>query len=157
MVGLDTRRCIRLQGFTGESRCMSVNRSSGKQIQLFTDRLIVRQDTRDVHDFPQSQHARFVRNLAHLLCIQHAACMLKRGRRYARRHLHIVIDGQITGCIQHIPDACRTGNVGNLMRVGNQRRDTPAQFLHAVIARCGHGGLYVAVRVNESRTDIPPL
>ena len=138
MVGMDARRHICLQPFPGKGRCMPVDHAFAKQFQFGEHLRVAARHPRIVHHLAQPQHPRVGFERFHLLSGEHLSGVLERGCRHTGGYLHIVVDTAPFGCPKHKPDTLCAQNICDLVRVGNQRGDPPAQFFRAVVKRGDH-------------------
>ena len=112
---------ISCQFFIGQIRSMPVFHLSIKQFNFFIHGGIAVDDRHAVHHLAQPEHTVVVQIFLHGCRIQRTSVIIDRCRRHAGSDHDIHMCREI-GCLrQQIIDSCRSGYIGNLMGIHDER------------------------------------
>ena len=123
--------------------------------QLFHDTAVLCQHSRRIHHLRQPQHPGVLQKRFQIICQKLCPCIFKLRGRHAGRQHDIHIQRNLLSCIQHKLNPLRTADIGNLMRIRNDRSHAAGQCRLGKLIRRKHGALDMHMGINQPRNDIP--
>ena len=159
MVRLHPCRDIGIQLPAAEQGCVPIDLFTGSIAiaDLLQDLFIGAHGAVGVHQFCQPQHPGLLVIGAQVLGFQHSAGFVQtRGRHTGRQH-KIDRERQILCGFQHKFQPCGTGHIGDLVRVGDDRRGPVGQHRLLKGGAAEHGAFNVDMPIHKTRADVSAL
>ena len=159
MVGLHPGGDIGVQFLPAEEGGVPVNlfARGGAVADLLQDLFVRAHRAVGVHQLCQSQYPGLLIVGAQLLRFQHRTGLIQPGGRHAGGQHKVDRKRQIFGGLQHKVQPCRTGYIGDLVRVGDHRRGAVGQHRLFKSRAAEHGAFNMDVPIHKPRADIPAL
>ena len=162
VVGDNTRCGIGVEVFAGNKWRMAVDllgRRLVGSVDASAGLRIGHKDTRQVHHFAQTKDiARILgKKRLHVSGGNHSARLLVGQCGHARRHHVLDGDGRTTTILDHKAQAVETGNIGNLVAVGNGGGSTARRGHASILGGTDVRGLNVQMPVNKTGSEIATL
>ena len=159
----DNARCgIGVEVLTGNEWRVAVNLLGWRlvgSIDASTGLGVGHKDARQVHHFAQTKDvARMLgKKRLHVSGGNHSARLLVGQCGHARRHHVLDGDGRTTTILDHKAQAVETGNIGNLVAVGNGGGSTARRGHASILGGTDVRGLNVQMPVNKTGSEIATL
>ena len=162
MVGDNARCGIGVEVLTGNERRMAVDllgRRLVGSIDASTGLGVGHKDARQVHHFAQAKDiARMLgKKLLHIGGGNHGTGLLVGQRGHARRHHVLDGDGRAAAILDHKAQAVETGNIGNLVAVGNGGGSTARRRHARILGGTDVRRLDMQMPVNKTGSEIATL
>ena len=162
MVGDNARCGIGIEVLTGNERRVAVNllgRRLAGSIDASTGLGVGHKDARQVHHFAQTKDIAWMlgKKRLHIGSRNNGTGLLVGQRGHARRHHVLDGDGRAATILDHKAQAVQTGNIGNLMAVGNGGGSTARRGHASILGGTDVRRLDMQMPVNKTGSEIAPL
>ena len=162
VIGDNARRGIGIKVLAGNERCMAVDllgRRLVGSIDASTGLGVGHKDTRQVHHLAQAINiARMLgKKRLHIGSRNNGTGLLVGQRGHARRHHVLDGDGRAAAILDHKAQAVETGNIGNLVAVGNGGGSTARRGHASILGGTDVRGLNMQMPVNKTGSEIATL
>ena len=162
VVGDNTCRGIGVEVLTGNERRVAVNllgRRLVGSIDASTGLGVGHKDARQVHHFAQTKNvARMLgKKRLHISSRNNGTGLLVGQRGHARRHHVLDGDGCAAAVLNHKAQAVETGNIGNLVTVGNGGGSTARRGHASILGGTDVRRLDMQMPVNKTGSEIATL
>ncbi len=153
VVRLNARRHIGLEIEACQARAVTVEDPVAKELYFGEDAGVCMYNTREVHHLGKSEDSGLIKKLSQVLCLEARPGRLHVGSGYAGRGHEKGVKGEIAARFQKEVYARKAQDIGDFMRIRNDRRGPVRQERSGKTAGRQHGALYVDVPVHEARGD----
>ncbi len=154
VVGADPRRGVRVQRLAHHARRMAVRVCGSVERELRELAGVAGDDAGEVHHLGQPDHPAPAEQALEITGRQRTVRRLEVRRGHAGRRHEVDVERQLVADVEQPVDAVGAEDVGDLVRVGDDRRRAhrqhePRELVHEQLRR-----LEVHVRVDEARDDV---
>ena len=157
VVRADAGGGVGVEPLAGEPGRVAVAHPVSERGELRQDGVVAVDHTREVHDLRQPQDARQRLERREVACRESGAGGLHVSGRHAGRRVHQHRERSATRVLQHESDAVQPADVGDFVRIGNDRGDPMWHDGPGELPRRHHGAFDVNVGVNEARCQKLPV
>ena len=140
---------VGLEPVTRQTGAVTIDGPTGKRVDLRVHPGVAENRPGHVHDLGETNHPRVPREFLEIRGIELGAGGRQVGRRHTGRRHEEHGQGQAFRRIEHPPHAVHACNIGDLVRVGNDRRRTSRNHSAGVFLGGHHGTLEVHVGIHE--------
>ncbi len=157
VVRADARSHVCVEVLARQPGCVAIQHTRPKRLDLVQGALVLVHHARVVHHLAQAQHPRVALQRGNVLRLEIRAGGRHVGGGDAGRHHHEHAQAAVLRLVEHVADTVQAQDVGDLVRIGDDRRDPARHHCRGELAHADHRALDVHVSVDQAGGQVAAL